>query len=196
MHYAAHYNDVETMNALLKLGASVNAEDKARKVPFQYAVENYNYEATKFLLENNSSHKWVPENIRKNKSNDGFFFSIPWEYLMVFGQSGVNRMKIVELIKLLIHHKVDLFKERESCKGMNFLHMAVFGYSLQIGSDTKYKVEIIEMLLENGLDYRVRDCYGRSAYQDAIEEHSWMSLVFEPYMTKEDKQYFKNKIRR
>lgn len=196
MHYAAHYNDVETMNALIKLGASVSPEDKAGKIPFQYAIENYNYEATKFLLEHNSSHKWVPENIRKNTSEDGYFFTIPWEYLMVLGQSGVDRVKIVEFIKLLIHYKVDLLKERESCKGMNFLHMAVLGYSLQIGSDTKYKVEVIKMLLKEGLDYKTKNCRARSAYQDAIEEHSWMHLVFEPYMTKEDRKYFKNKIRR
>lgn len=193
MHYAAHYNDGKTMEALLNQGAFISAQDKAKKIPLQYAIENYNYEATKFLLEHHTSHKWVPENIRKNKSEDGYLFTIPWEYLMVFGQAGVDRMRIIELIKLLIQHKVDLFKERESCKGMNFLHMASLGYSLRIDADTKYMVEIIKMLLQEGLDFKVKDCYGRSAYQDAVERYTWMHSVFEPYMTNEEKQQLKNK---
>lgn len=196
MHYAAYYNDVKTLKALMKLGASISPEDKAGKIPYQYAIEGYNYEATKFLLENNSSHKWVPESIRNKKSRGGFSFTIPWEYLMVMGQRGVDRMKIIELTKLLINHNVDIHKERESCKGMGLLHMASLGYSLRIESETKYMVEIIKMLLEKELDYKARDCNGRNAYEIAVQQYSWMHLVFEPYMSVEDKKYFKNKTRR
>lgn len=196
MHYAAYYNDVKTMEALLEQGAFISTQDKAKKIPLQYAIENYNYEATKFLLEHNSSHKWVPENIRKNKSRDGVFLSTSWEYLMVFGAYQVDTIKIVEFIKLLIQHHVELFAEIEDCKGENFLHVVARNSTFAKGGDTKHMEEIIKMLLENGLDYKVEDCHGRSAYQAAVEKYSWMHSVFEPYMTNEEKQYFKNKMRR
>jgi hypothetical protein len=196
LHYAAHYNDIKTMEALLKHGASINAQDKANKIPLQYAVENFNYEATNFLLEHNSSHKWVPENIRKNRSYDGDFFVAPWEYLMVFGQFGVARKKTTELVKLLAQHDVNLFTEIQHCKGMTFLHMAALGYNLRTGGEHQSQVEIIKILLEKGLDYKAKDCNGESAYEIATRRYSWMHLVFEPYMSEEDIEYFKNKKRR
>ncbi len=193
MHYAAHYNDVKTMDALLKLGASINPQDKAKKIPLQYAIENYNYEATKFLLEHNSSHKWVPENISKLDPFTDRFYAQPWEFLLITGQSKIDRKKIVALIKLLINHNVNLNGEIQWCSGMTFLHMASLGYSLQIGPETKYQVEVIKMLLEKGLDFRKKDCRGRNAYEIAINEHPWMYKVFEPYMTEIERQYYKNK---
>ena len=196
LHYAAYHNDLPTIQLLLKKGADINAQDKAKKIPLQYAIENYNYEATKYLLEHNSSHKWVPENIRKGRSWDGELCQTAWEYLMTFGQKGVETIKIVELIKLLILHDVDLFKDAQRCKGMDILHFSVSGAGIQKGNETEAKVEIIKMLLEKGLDYKAKNCFGETPYQNAVQQYSWMHLVFEPYMSVEDKQYYKNKTRR
>ncbi|MDD2566842.1 MAG: ankyrin repeat domain-containing protein [Thiovulaceae bacterium] len=196
LHYAAYHNDLPTIELLLQKGADINAQDKAKKIPLQYAIENYSYEATKYLLEHNSSHKWVTENIRKGRSWDGELCQTAWEYLMTFGQQGVETIKIVELIKLLILHDVDLFKDAQRCKGMGNLHFSVSGAGIQKGNETEAKVEIIKMLLEKGLDYKAKNCFGETPYQNAVQQYSWMHLVFEPYMSVEDKKYFKNTTRR
>ena len=195
MHYAAHYNDIKTMEALLKLGASIDLQDKATKIPLQYAIESYNYEATKFLLEHNSSHRWVPENIGiDNIPSFGNFDVAPWEYIIHHSHYLNDIKKEVRFIKLLIRHNVNLFEELEYCKGTNFLNLVVHTSSFSLGGDTTYKNELVKMLLKKGLDFRKKNCGKISSYQYAVGRYPWMHKVFEPYMTKEERQYYKIKL--
>ncbi|XP_017880409.1 ankyrin repeat domain-containing protein 39-like [Ceratina calcarata] len=52
--YAAQYNDLDRVEALLRKGVSVNAEDSAGYTALHYAARNGHYEICKILLENNA----------------------------------------------------------------------------------------------------------------------------------------------
>ena len=199
LHYAAHNNDIATMKVLLKNGANINAEDQAGKIPFQYAIENYNYEASKFLLEHNSSHKWVPEMFDSTDMRNSIDIPLTtsWEYVMSFGalkiqrhRTNMERKTIVKLVKLLIEYRVNFNQIAHYCRE-TWLHTAVRGVGLQNSPDVADKEAVVKMLLEAGADFRVKNCNGMNAYEEAVNNHSRIDGVFYPYMTKEEKVYYK-----
>ncbi|XP_076662644.1 uncharacterized protein LOC143365927 isoform X2 [Andrena cerasifolii] len=52
--YAAQYNDLDRVKALLKKGVSANVEDSAGYISLHYAARNGHYEVCKLLLESNA----------------------------------------------------------------------------------------------------------------------------------------------
>jgi ankyrin repeat protein len=97
------------------------------------------------------------------------------------------------MVKLLIHNKVYLHEKSSNCHS-SWLHEAIRGAGIQKGSNTKDKDDIVKLLLEAGLDYREKDCRGTNVYETGVGYHSRINSVFYPYMTQEERQYYKNKF--
>lgn len=182
LHYAAHSNDQKTLQALIARGASVNIEDKAGKIPLQYAIQNYSYDTAKYLLDNGSTHKWVADTAVS-------FTTASWEYVMDRG-SKYSKSEVARLLKLIIEYKIDLFAKASKCN-LTFLHIA--HRDLILIQNREYVGEIIQLLLKEGLNFREKNCHGKNAFDYTLMEDTKIKEFFYPYMTDEEKQQLKNK---
>lgn len=192
LHYAAHTNDLKTLQALIARGASINIEDKAGKIPFQYAIQNYSYDTAKYLLEHGSSHKWVAD---IPIDSDGKYFTTPWAFVI---NSNYPPEDVARMLILIIEHKIDLFEEKKDCS-MNLAKYVIGGAGLinnlnaenKVRAQIKVRTEIVKMLIDAGVDFHVR-CEGDSAIEEAIRRADGDDLkiiqMLYPLMTPEEKK--------
>jgi len=140
---AAQIGDTESVEALIKEGADVNAKDKKNVTPILLASAYGNHDVVKLLIENGAN---VNYQIRDNQN----LFS-PLNAASAYS----GRADVVEL--LLLNGADINIKNKE---GLTPLHLAAkYGHP-----------EVIEVLIKHGAKLYKRDNQGLTALETAIKE--------------------------
>jgi ankyrin len=127
LHWAAHYNDVEAVQLLLKVGANPSMSNRFGASPLSAAAISGNAQLVKVLLDAGADAKAV-------STLDGE------TVLMSAARSGS-----VEAVRLLLDRGADV-NARERYKGQTALMWAA----------SERHAPIVKLLLERGADWRVR----------------------------------------